>query len=100
MNNGFGFKDECGNIHKGLDLINEGYINMLDVPLSWIKNKNHIIEREALITHKPYIDKEKIKLALNNIKYITWILKHFHAHFLVLKGKSVIHNLHFNFRFT
>lgn len=69
MNNGFGFKDECGNIHKGLDLINEGYINMLDVPLSWIKNKNHIIEREALITHKPYIDKEKIKLALNNIKY-------------------------------
>ena len=26
MNNGFGFKDENGDVHKGLDLINEGYL--------------------------------------------------------------------------
>ena len=69
MNNGFGFKDENGNIHKGLDLINEGYINMLDIPESWIKNENHFIQRNALITGKQYINKEKIRLALNNIKY-------------------------------
>ena len=69
MNNGFGFKDESGIVHKGLDLINEGYINMLDIPESWIKNENHFIQRDALITGKPYINKEKIKLALNNIKY-------------------------------
>lgn len=69
MNNGFGFKDESGYVHKGLDLINEGYINMLDIPESWIKNPNHFIQRDALITNEPYINKEKIKLALNNLKY-------------------------------
>ena len=69
MNNGFGFKDENGFVHKGLNLINEGYINMLDIPDSWIKNENHIIQRNCLITNKQYINKEKIKLALNNLKY-------------------------------
>ena len=69
MNNGFGFKDEDGVIHKGLDLINEGYINMLDIPESWIKNENHFIQRDALVSGVPYINKEKIRLALNNIKY-------------------------------
>lgn len=69
MNNGFGFKDENGVVHKGLDLINEGYINMLDIPETWIKNENHFIQRDAVITGKQYINKEKIKLALNNIKY-------------------------------
>ena len=69
MNNGFGFKDENGCVHKGLDLINEGYIKMLDVPESWIKNENHFIQRNALITNEPYINKEKIELALKNIKY-------------------------------
>jgi hypothetical protein len=69
MNNGLGFKDDYGNIHKGLDLINEGYINMLDIPESWIKNQNHFIQRKCLETHKPYIDKEKIKLAINNLSY-------------------------------
>lgn len=69
MNNGFGFKDESGYVHKGLDLINEGYINMLDIPESWIKNPNHFIQRDALISNEPYINKDKIKLALNNLKY-------------------------------
>ena len=69
MNNGFGFKDENGFVHKGLELINEGYINMLDVPESWIKNENHFIQRNCLISGKEYINKDKIILALNNIKY-------------------------------
>ena len=69
MNNGSGFKDENGVVHKGLDLINEGYINMMDIPESWIKNENHFIQRNCLVSNEPYINKEKIKLALNNIKY-------------------------------
>ena len=69
MNNGCGFKDEYGDTHKGLDLINEGYINLLDIPESWIKNPNHFIQRDALITGKPYINKLKLKQALDNIKY-------------------------------
>jgi hypothetical protein len=69
MNNGYGFKDEFGDVHKGLDLINEGYLNMLDIPESWIKNPNHKIQRECLITHKPYINKKKINIAIKNLKY-------------------------------
>lgn len=69
MNNGKGFKDENGDIHKGLNLINEGYINMLDIPEDWIKNENHRIQRNALITHTPYINKDKIELAIKNLKY-------------------------------
>lgn len=69
MNNGFGFKDEAGDVHKGLDLINEGYINMLDIPESWIKNENHHIQRQCLLTHTPYINSKKINLALKNLEY-------------------------------
>ncbi len=69
MNNGHGFKDENGDVHKGLDLINEGYIRMLDIPDSWIRNPNHEIQRNCLITKKPYINKEKIKLAIDMLKY-------------------------------
>lgn len=69
MNNGSGFKDEDGYTHKGLELINEGYINMLDIPDAWIKNTNHNIQRKALITHTPYINKEKINLAIKDLKY-------------------------------
>lgn len=69
MNNGFGFKDEEGNRHKGLDLINEGYINMLDVPEEWIVNTNHFIQRDALKNNREYIDKEKIKISIDQLSY-------------------------------
>lgn len=69
MNNGFGFKDERGDVHKGLDLINEGYLDMLDIPEAWIKNPNHLIQRKCLKTHNPYINKEKINLAIRNLSY-------------------------------
>ncbi len=63
------FKDEDGVTHKGLELINEGYLNMLDIPDSWIKNQNHHIQRNCLITNKAYINKEKINIAINNLTY-------------------------------
>ncbi len=69
LNNGFGFKDENNEYHKGLDLINEGYIKMLDIPDTWIRNPNHIIQRNALITEKPYINKDKLKAVINSLKY-------------------------------
>lgn len=69
INNGFGFKDESGIVHKGLNLINEGYLDMMDIPESWIKNPNHFIQRNCLISGEPYINKDKIRLALNNLKY-------------------------------
>ena len=69
LNNGHGFKDEKGNRYKGLDLINQGYLNMLDIPEEWITSNNHIIQRDALRFKKPYINKEKIRLMLNSLNY-------------------------------
>lgn len=69
MNNQAGFKDEFGENHKGLDLINEGYINLLDIPESWIKNTNHLIQRDALRTKTPYINKEKIEKVFTLLEY-------------------------------
>ena len=69
LNNGFGFKTLDGERLKGLELINAGYINMLDIPESWITSKKHEIQRDALRFNKPYIDTEKIKAGLNALEY-------------------------------
>ncbi len=69
MNNGQGFKDEMGGKHKGLDLINEGYLNMLDIPEKWITNPNHFIQRDAVKNGTEYINKQKIKEALDQLEY-------------------------------
>ncbi len=69
INNGFGFKMENGDRIKGLDLINDGYINLLDIPESWIEKENHKIQRDCYIFNKEFIDKEKIKALINTIEY-------------------------------
>lgn len=66
---GFTYKDEFGNKLKGLDLVNEGYIKMLDIPEEWITKENHRIQRDSLRFHREYIDKNKINLAINALKY-------------------------------
>ncbi len=69
LNNGSGFKTLDGEKLKGLELINEGYINMLDIPEEWITNKKHHIQRDCLRFNKVYVDKEKIKAGLNCLEY-------------------------------
>lgn len=69
LNNGSGFLNEKSIRIKGLDLINEGYLNMLDVPDSFITNEKHVIQRNALKNNEPYIDKEKIQAGLKELKY-------------------------------
>lgn len=69
LNNGFGFKTNDGERLKGLELINEGYLNMLDIPEEWITSQKHHIQRDALRFNKPYIDTEKIKAGLSLLEY-------------------------------
>lgn len=69
MNNGHGFKDELGNKHKGLDLINEGYLNLMDIPNEWITNKKHEIQRDCYSFNTTYMDKEKLIAGLNSLEY-------------------------------
>lgn len=69
MNNAAGFLREGGTRIKGLDLINEGYINMLDIPERWIAKRKHVLQRECLALDRIYIDKEKIKSGINQLEY-------------------------------
>ena len=69
INNGFGFKTEKGDRIKGLDLINEGYIDLLDIPEEWIEKENHHIQRDCYTFNKEFIDKEKIKALIDTIEY-------------------------------
>lgn len=69
LNNGFGFKTLDGERLKGLELINHGYINMLDIPEEWITSEKHKIQRDALRFGKAYIDKDKIKAGLSALEY-------------------------------
>lgn len=69
LNNGFGFKTENGDRLKGLELINEGYIKMLDIPEEWITSEKHHIQRDCLRFNKEYIDQEKISAGLNCLEY-------------------------------
>ncbi len=64
-----GFKNDQGEKLKSLDLINAGYLKMEDIPEHWLKNPNHLIQRNALITNQAYLDKEKIRTLLNTIEY-------------------------------
>ena len=68
ISNGQGFLTPSGRI-KGLELINQGYLNMLDVPEEWVTRRTHQIQRECLEFNKTYINKEKLKDGLNMLKY-------------------------------
>ena len=69
MNNASGFKMSDGTRLKGLELINNGFNDMLDIDGSLITNPNHIIERNSYITKEPYINFKKIKCIMDSLEY-------------------------------
>jgi hypothetical protein len=65
----YGFVDDSGNKKDQYDLLNEGYINLLDIPYSWLKRENNIIQRSVFETGETYVNRKKIKDALETLKY-------------------------------
>lgn len=65
----YGFKDQTGYKHDRFDLINDGYVKMIDVPDEYLNRNKNKIQKEVVKTNKPYIDKEKIKDGIKQIKY-------------------------------
>jgi len=64
-----GFKDEMGNKYMPYELINMGKVNMLDIPETWLKRVNNIIQRKVIETGNAYINKNKIQGGLKQISY-------------------------------
>ena len=67
--NGAGFKINSDKNIRGLELINEGYLNLLDIPEEVITNENHIIQRNCLQFKTQYVNKDKIKAGLKALEY-------------------------------
>lgn len=63
------FKDENGTSYDKYDLLNEGYYKLNDVPIEWLSNGNHKIQRDCYDADYVHINKEKIKAGLNEIKH-------------------------------
>lgn len=51
------------------DLINEGKFHMTDIPESFLNRKNNQIQRNCIKTNSRYVNKRKMKLALEQIEY-------------------------------
>ena len=67
MNSDQSFK-ACGIIGK-YQLINEGYYKLDDVPLDWLKNKKHLIQRDCYDNGTEYVDKEKMTYWFDQLEY-------------------------------
>lgn len=52
-----------------VDLINNGYLRITDIPLEYLKNKKHKVQYECIVNENEYLDIEKIKDEIQKIKY-------------------------------
>ncbi len=68
MDNHHGFKK--GNAkYTVFDLINNGKVSMLDIDETYLTREKNKIQRKALETNTPYINKQKITDGINQITY-------------------------------
>ena len=67
MNSDQSFK-ACGIIGK-YQLINDGYYKLDDVPLDWLKNKKHLIQRDCYDNGTEYVDQEKMTYWFDQLEY-------------------------------
>ncbi len=68
LDNHHGFKDGKTK-YETYELINKGYLHMLDIPESWMTRKNNILQRQVIKTRVSYYNKGKIKAGVKEIKY-------------------------------
>lgn len=69
LNNHNGFTDEYGEKKDRYDLINAGIVNALDIPESWLKRENNIIQRRVIEDQIPYYNHRKIREGILELRY-------------------------------
>lgn len=72
FNNYRGFEemtDEGIITHDTYNLINEGYVDILDVPISWLKDEKHLMQRYCVESNYKHVNKEKIQAILSSLTY-------------------------------
>ncbi|MGD9605340.1 MAG: DUF2779 domain-containing protein [Bacilli bacterium] len=63
------FTDESGRKYDKCDLINAGYRKFQDIPIAWINNENHKIQRACFDNNTTHIDKAKLQAGYTKIIY-------------------------------
>ncbi len=69
LNKHHGFKDSNNIKHEVFDLVEEGYHNIIDLPDSYLNRQENIIQKQVVLSNNPYVNKNKIKKGIGNIKY-------------------------------
>ncbi|MBN2268663.1 MAG: DUF2779 domain-containing protein, partial [Acholeplasmataceae bacterium] len=64
-----GFKDQQNIKHEQYDLINEGYVNALDIPYEWLERENNRIQRQVIESGIAYQHPQKIRDGIAALKY-------------------------------
>ncbi|HRX44762.1 MAG TPA: DUF2779 domain-containing protein, partial [Acholeplasmataceae bacterium] len=55
--------------HDRFDLINEGYVDALDIPREWLKRENNKIQRNVIESGEPFYHVSKIRAGIKSLKY-------------------------------
>lgn len=63
------FTDGNKRKHDKCALINDGMIGFESIPMDWIVNPNHRIQRECFATKTEYLNKTKMKMGMDKIVY-------------------------------
>jgi len=67
---GFDEPTDAGNIHHDIyELINEGLVDMNDIPISWLKDEKHLMQRYCIDTGNVHVNKVKIERYLQELRY-------------------------------
>lgn len=69
LNGHIGFKDENNIKHERFDLLNEGYIEAVDIPVNWLNRADNQVQRQVIESHVPYVMKSKINAGISALKY-------------------------------
>jgi hypothetical protein len=72
FNNSRGFDEltDDGIVHNDTyDLINDGYVDIMDVPISWLKDEKHLMQRYCVESNFMYVNDKKIETILKTLKY-------------------------------
>lgn len=63
--------DPC---HDTYELINEGMVDMLDVPISWLQREKNLMQRYCVENDYTFVNKPKVKAILETLKYPLYFL--------------------------
>lgn len=69
IDNHHGFKDQDGNKYDRYELLNDGIINMTDMPLNYLNREKNVIQRDVVKNNKVYMNIDKIKAGISAINY-------------------------------